>query len=449
MRNTKNLIQISLLFVLIGLPSTGLSNTNAASTNAVPALTAYYSPIQLNPSAMNPSYGVSLFWPQNGEDGARTWSQTKSMFFYAIGAVGVLVALPEESTGWNPDDDIFNKWLDNVKAGPEWDRNKWAYNYIGHMYFGGVYYQIARKSGYRQWDSFLYTALMSTFLWEYGLEAFAEVPSVQDLVFTPIAGWLYGEWAYQTEFQIRSNGGRVLGSRILGGVSLFFLDPVDQCGQAINWITRHDLVKSGYGYFAYNPVQIDGQTDHQVYLHVRIPIGPAGPSADSMEEKNYRHVKDDPVDYSIIGFGASMGHTALDNHWNVTDDTITKLHLGLYFTPRISTRFCYAWGNLQDRSTKEMVEYENYSLDTQLYLRTKHKFRPYLTGGLGRQLWYRDNDLRTFQWNGGVGAHWTLHDKLALNSDWITYYSPSQDTFDQQFNIGLVYRFGEGEHDRW
>ena len=33
-------------------------------------------------------------------------------------------------------------------------------------------------------------------------EAFAEVPSMQDLVITPVLGWAYGEWAYQKEMEI-------------------------------------------------------------------------------------------------------------------------------------------------------------------------------------------------------------------------------------------------------
>ena len=69
--------------------------------------------------------------------------------------------------------------------------------------------------------------MMSTFYWEYGIEAFAEVPSMQDLVITPVLGWAYGEWAYQKEMAIRSSGGTVWGSETLGDVSLFFLDPID------------------------------------------------------------------------------------------------------------------------------------------------------------------------------------------------------------------------------
>lgn len=436
----KKQIGAVLAFVLSALPF-----ISAAQTNSAPALPAYYRPVRLDPAAYTPAYGVSLFFPENGEAGDRAWSQTKSMLFYSVGAMGVLMMLPQESTGWdNSGGDLLKKWHENVKSGPEWDRNKWGYNYIGHAWVGGVYYQIARKSGYRQWDSFLYSTMMSTFLWEYGIESFAEVPSIQDLVYTPIAGWLYGEWAYQTEFKIRSNGNRVLGSKMLGGVSLLLLDPVDTVGKTVNWITRRDLIKAGYGYFTYMPMETDGQTDHQVYLHVRIPIGPAGPAEKDELTREFNYVED-PVDTGIIGFGAAVGHTAMDRDWNVEDGLYTKLHLGLYFTPRLSTRVTYAFGDLENKATNQTEEYENYSCDTQVYLLTRSRLRPYLTGGFGRQVRYEDNDMKTFQWNGGVGAHWQLHRKVALNADWIGFYSPSKNTFDQQFNAGLVYRFGEGE----
>jgi hypothetical protein len=446
MLRTKQISSVVFPVVAASLLFTGTAGAQtyatAAATNSWPA---YYRPFTLPPEAYDPPYRIALFNPGHGEEGARAWSQTKSIFIYAVGAVAVLWVLPEESTGWDSStDSLLKNWQENVKEGPQWDRDKFAYNYVGHMYFGGVYYQIARKSGYRQWDAFIYTALMSTFVWEYGVEAFAEIPSVQDLFFTPIAGWLYGEWAYQTEFKLRSNGGEVLGSKVLGGLSLFLLDPVDMTGRGVNKLFGRDLIKAGYGFFTYNPVQVNGETDHQVYLHMRMPIGPAGPP-EQPEETNYRIHEDDPFTFSIIGFGAGSGLNTLDDKWNVTDDSYTKLSLGLYFTPRISTRFAYTWGEVKEHATKEIIPYETYTCDTQIYLFPRRKFRPYVTGGIGRQVWEEDDDNRTFQWNAGVGAHLQIAPKLAVQADWINYYSPSQSTYDQQISAGVIYRFGEGE----
>ena len=175
-------------------------------------------------------YQLTLFDPCSDEDAGRLWRQTKIMMVAGFGVVGVIALLPEDVSGWEKGTwergDLAEKWVENVKAGPVWDEDVWYINYIGHPYFGGVYYQSARKSGYNQWNSFVYSALMSTFYWEYGLEAFAEVPSIQDLFVTPIGGWVYGEWAHQKEKEIRRNGNKALGSQFWGSVALFFLDPV-------------------------------------------------------------------------------------------------------------------------------------------------------------------------------------------------------------------------------
>jgi hypothetical protein len=181
-------------------------------------------------------YDVTLFTPCEGEDSARLWRQTKIMFVAGFGVAGFIALLPEDISKWDKSEyqrgDLIKNWYENVKAGPVWDNDTWYINYIGHPYFGSVYYMASRKSGYNQWNSFVYATLMSTFYWEYGLEAFAEVPSLQDLFVTPIGGWIWGEWAYHKEKAIIANGGQAMGSEFWGGVALFFLDPV---GKLDSW----------------------------------------------------------------------------------------------------------------------------------------------------------------------------------------------------------------------
>lgn len=181
-------------------------------------------------------------------DGQRLWSQTKLLLGAGLATAGVLYCMPESVTGWNQDDrveDAPERWWKNISRKPVWDTDDWAINYIGHTYSGGIYYQMARKSGYNQWDSFVYTTVMSTFFWEYGIEAFAERPSVQDLVVTPLGGWLYGEWAYRCEQRIEENDQRVLGSKTIGSLSLFILDPIDHLGQGVNWLFGREWVLTG------------------------------------------------------------------------------------------------------------------------------------------------------------------------------------------------------------
>ncbi len=428
-------------------------------TNAVPETggytptNSYWSPLEIDPAIYSTPYHLSLFRPQNGEDGARTWSQTKSLFFYGLGVFGVLSIMPESMTGWESTDNIFDKWVDNVSSGPVWDRDNAIYNYAGHTYSGGVYYQVARKSGYRQWDAFVYTTLMSTFFWEYGVEAFAETPSIQDLVITPVLGWVYGEWAFQTEMKLRDNNNEVVGSKILGETSLFFLDPIDSIGRGVNRVVGRKWIKAGYGYFSYTAAPVESSagtdTDHTVYLNMKVPIG--GSYEPEPETKaRYIEYKNDPVDTGIVGFTVGTGHTFLDDKWGYEDGFYTKGTLGLYFTPRFSTRVAYARGHLDEKDTGESVIYENYSLDAQYYLLSKRKFRPYVTAGFGEQLWDEDNDQKTFQWNAGLGLHWKIHRKWALHADWINYFSSdSMETHDQTLNAAFVYRFGGGEHGDW
>ena len=419
---------------------------SSAETNS------YWTALEIDPAIYGTPFSISLFSPKNGEDGARTWSQTKSLFFYGLGVVAVLYVMPTDVTGWERDNNFLGNWVDNVTAGPVWDRDNSAYNYIGHTYSGGVYYQVARKSGYRQWDAFIYTTLMSTFFWEYGVEAFAEIPSIQDLVVTPLMGWVYGEWAYKTDMKIRNRDNKVLGSKVLGGISLFLLDPVDVLGSGVNRMVGRRWIKSGYGYFSYDAIPTETETDHTVYLNMRFPIGgpsgPAGPDPDPLRTPSVKK-QNDPVTSGIVGISLGTTYIMFDEQWGMEDDFLTKMTLGLYFTPRLSTRLAYARGKPSHKVTGQTRIYENYSLDFQYYLYSQHKLRPYVSAGFGEQQWDQDRDSKTFQWNAGLGLHWKLHRKWALQADWINYYDHEKDTYDQMLNAGLIYRFGRGEHDDW
>ena len=187
-------------------------------------------------------YTVTLFKPCEGEDKGQLWRSTKTIFVGGFAVMGFILLLPEDISKWDKSEvgqgQLLNKWWDNVSSGPVWDNDVWYINYIGHPYFGSVYYQGPRNAGYNQWNSMVYSALMSTFYWEYGLEAFAEVPSIQDLVVTPVGGWIFGEWAFQKKKEIVANGGLAMGSRFWGNVAVFLLDPV---GKIDDWIGNKNV----------------------------------------------------------------------------------------------------------------------------------------------------------------------------------------------------------------
>jgi hypothetical protein len=140
-----------------------------------------------------------------------------------------LWALPESISQWDRSElqkrDIFKNWYENIKMGPVQDTDKWWVNYGGHSLSGAYFYTMARNNGLTVAESTSFNFLMSTFYWEYGVEAFFEIPSSQDLWITPVLGSLLGEQFYQWELMIRANEGKVWGSESFGAFLLIILNP--------------------------------------------------------------------------------------------------------------------------------------------------------------------------------------------------------------------------------
>ncbi|RZL90904.1 MAG: DUF3943 domain-containing protein [Variovorax sp.] len=113
---------------------------------------------------------------------------------YQAATVAVLYALPEETTHFDRDDASYGKWRDNVTH-PVWDRDSHFVNYVLHPYWGAAYYIRARERGLDRWQSLGYSVLLST-IYEFGAEALFEPVSYQDLIITPVAGWLLGEYVF-------------------------------------------------------------------------------------------------------------------------------------------------------------------------------------------------------------------------------------------------------------
>jgi hypothetical protein len=460
--HVKNSACCSLLLLCIFIPTKASVAQEDTSSNAVilkPAITeeeiATYYPDKypvtrwenLTPSEdfYSSPYQVSLFSADNGEDGARLWSQTKSIFAYGFGVIGVIALLPEDISNWDKEEGIFNKWSTNVSDGPVWDRDNGPLNLIGHPYFGGVYYQVARKSGYRQWDAFIYSAMMSTFYWEYGIESFAEVPSIQDLVITPVLGWAYGEWAFNTEMDIREDGDTVWGSSILGTTALILLDPVDSLSVGVNNIFGKEVIKAGTGYVGFKDVVIgpNGETENQIQLNISLQLGDGGSYSQSQKYKKRR--KSDPVDTGVIGLSYGVGQVILDDYWQVENDIVGEYSLGLYFTKSFSSRLSYSKNKFDSVITGNEIAYENYTLDSQYYFNTDSNLRPYITAGFGETMWFKDYDYKTFQVNAGTGIHYKISNNFALQLDWRHYHSTSKDTGDNIVATRLIYFLGNGQ----
>lgn len=164
--------------------------------------------------------------------------ETRNMGILSLGIMGLLYVMPESVSKWDKDEmklsTLGSKWKENIHKGPIWDQDEWTINYIGHPYFGAAYYMVARNQGLTPLESGAYSFLMSTFLWEMGIEAFAEVPSKQDIIITPLIGSVIGEAFYIWEQRIEANHNQVWGSSFLGRSMLILLNPAGSASAGIN-----------------------------------------------------------------------------------------------------------------------------------------------------------------------------------------------------------------------
>jgi hypothetical protein len=133
---------------------------------------------------------LSPDWKGAGRD-------TVYLIGYQVVVAGALYLLPESVTNWTDEQKraTVNKWADNVQSAT-WDTDEPWLNYLAHPYWGATYYIRARERGFGEFGSFLYSAFLSA-LYEYGIEAFFEQPSYQDLIVTPVGGILVGKFVFE------------------------------------------------------------------------------------------------------------------------------------------------------------------------------------------------------------------------------------------------------------
>lgn len=142
-----------------------------------------------------------------------------------VSIIGLYI-MPESVTNWDRSRFGFKAWLQDVQIGPVIDADNFWLNGVAHPYFGAVYYMQPRVAGYSWAESALFSFITSSIFWEYGIEAFVEIPSWQDLIYTPAMGSIFGEIFYQSTKYIQSNGNRLFGSKILGLIVVGLMDPI-------------------------------------------------------------------------------------------------------------------------------------------------------------------------------------------------------------------------------
>ncbi|MBC7845014.1 MAG: DUF3943 domain-containing protein [Flavobacterium sp.] len=204
----------------------------------------------------------SIAYPPTSKDFRKLGIHTAMYLGVIVISFGILWTMPESTTGWDKqsmkENGITYKWKENVAAGPVWDDDNWTMNYLAHPYVGGVYYITIRGCGFSVMESFAYSALMSTFFWEYGVEACAQIPSIQDLIITPVVGSAIGEGFFYAKKSILKHDRKVLNSRFLGETTLLIIDPfntvLDGMGYKQKVKTQMNIAPVGVNQFSKNAV---------------------------------------------------------------------------------------------------------------------------------------------------------------------------------------------------
>lgn len=166
-------------------------------------------------------------------DWKRMWVNTGVLCGCYVAALFVLELLPEDATNWNRAEfyhvPLWTRWRKHVlKKGPEWDHDNPMFNFVLHPYSGAAYFMAARSCGFSFWGSMLYSACISTIAWEFGIEAFMERPSYQDIFITPLVGSVMGEGFFRIKRYLVANNYCLFGSPVLGNIVAFLVDPVNE-----------------------------------------------------------------------------------------------------------------------------------------------------------------------------------------------------------------------------
>ena len=178
-------------------------------------------------------YDLPYSMTGRSHDWRRLWINTGVLTGAFVGTLLVLECLPEDATTWNRAElqktPLFTRWKEHVfEDGPEWDHDRAIFNYVLHPYAGAVYFMSARSVGFNFWQSLLYSTIISNVGWEFGIEAFMERPSYQDLLITPLVGSAIGEGFYKLKRHIVNNNYGLFGSPVIGNVVAFLVDPVNE-----------------------------------------------------------------------------------------------------------------------------------------------------------------------------------------------------------------------------
>lgn len=185
------------------------------------------------------------------KDQVEQTNMSRNVLILGVLAIGRIMNQGFVKANWQHP--TIERYVDHITSPPVFDKDSFGTNYIEHPLSGAAYYAIARHAGFSALQSFGFSAFSSSFLWEYGLEAFFEHPSINDLIATPILGSLLGELFYQAFERIERNDGKVLGSRSVGTFVQVITNPGYFLSSGLNSLLGEDMFTEGdIGWVVYN-----------------------------------------------------------------------------------------------------------------------------------------------------------------------------------------------------
>ena len=160
-------------------------------------------------------------------------------FWTAAGEIALLEAGPWAFDRYVSDEPYARISLhsvnENLKAGPEFDRDHFSINQSSHPYHGSLFFEAGRSNGYTYWQSGLF-ALAGSVVWECCMEN--DHPSVNDLVNTTFGGMTRGEISHRLSVMILDNTASG-GNRLWREIAAAVINPVG----ALSRLTRGDTTR--------------------------------------------------------------------------------------------------------------------------------------------------------------------------------------------------------------
>lgn len=132
----------------------------------------------------------------------------------------------------------------NLTSAPSFDVNWSGTNFIGHPYQGALSYLAGRNSRLNVFESFILSAAGSA-IWEYFCEN--TPPSLNDLIYTPVGGFVLGEMLYRLSLEAEGRGHTVLS--FFANPMRLYTDPVLRRGlRGASGRLRDFSIRAGYGF---------------------------------------------------------------------------------------------------------------------------------------------------------------------------------------------------------